>query len=395
MKAIILSIILLIIFEIIIYILVYKFKKNFKWIISKNDEYPKFNYKNLINFYKNSFDSSLGWDRKKNSSGFEKSNRQTKFTISKKGYRGKKNFKKNKISVFGDSFAFCRYVNDDETWEYFLEERLKKNVFNFGVGNYGLDQSFLKFNKYKKKIDSEIIIFNVVPETIARINSYWKHYREFGNIHAFKPIINFNNNKVKILKIKVRKNYKEKKLHNLINFIKKNDIFYKEKFQKNIFSFPYSFQFFKNFKTYSLIFFYLILNEITTNRKFYNKAVKIVLVKNIEESHLMYEKKHFKNKLNNLIKYINNIIKNNKKKMVLLITPQLLDLYGKNLKYSVNYYNKLNNNINCIDLTKDILNIKNFKNLYLQDIYGGHFNKKGNKLVSNLVFRKLKKLKLI
>ena len=24
-------------------------------------------------------------------------------------------FKKNKISVYGDSFAFCRYVNDEET----------------------------------------------------------------------------------------------------------------------------------------------------------------------------------------------------------------------------------------------------------------------------------------
>lgn len=42
--------------------------------------------------------------------------------------------------------------------------------------------------KYKKNIESKIIIFNVVPETIARINSYWKHYREFGNTLGFKPL---------------------------------------------------------------------------------------------------------------------------------------------------------------------------------------------------------------
>ena len=229
MKVIFILFFLLIIFEILIFNLVSKFKKKFKWIINKKDEYPEFNNKNLLNFYKNSFDKLLGWDRKKNTSGFENSNRKTKFTISDKNFRGGKKFKNNKISVFGDSFAFCRYVNDNETWEHYLEKKLKKSVFNFGVGNYGLDQSFIKYIKYKKKINSKIIIFNVVPETIARINSYWKHYREFGNIHAFKPIIKIKNNKITILKIKLKKNFEEKKLHDLI---KKEDIFYKEKFKK-------------------------------------------------------------------------------------------------------------------------------------------------------------------
>ena len=55
--------------------------------------------------------------------------------------------------------------------------KIKSNVKNFGVGNYGLDQSYLKYLKYKK-FKNQIIIFNFVPETIARINSHWKHYRE-------------------------------------------------------------------------------------------------------------------------------------------------------------------------------------------------------------------------
>ena len=79
-------------------------------------------------------------------------------------------------------------MNNDETWECFLEKFINEGVKNYGVGNYGLDQSFLKYLK-KKILKKEIIIFNVVPETIARIRSYWKHYREFGNTLAFKPVV--------------------------------------------------------------------------------------------------------------------------------------------------------------------------------------------------------------
>ena len=395
MKLILILFIFFIIFEILIFNLVIKHKINFKWIINFDDEYPKFNENNLKKFYQNSFDKDLGWDRKNNTSGIEQSNKKSKFKISSEGFRGKKIFKNKSISVFGDSFAFCRYVNDNETWEFFLEKKLQKHILNFGVGNYGLDQSFLKYLKYKRKIKDDIIIFNVVPETIARINSYWKHYREFGNIHAFKPIIQIKNGKLKIIKIKIKKYFNEKKIYYLIKSIKKKDIFYNEKFKKNIFKFPYTFQFLKNFKIYPLLLIYLSISKIMNNKYFYNKAIKIVLTNNISESHLMYKKKLFKKRLTDLIGYMNDFFVKNKKKMVLIITPQLLDLDGKNLKYSINYYNNLNRKINCIDLTTDIQNIKNYKKLYLKDIYGGHLNKGGNKVISNIIFKKLKDQKLI
>ena len=96
----------------------------------------------------------------------------------------------------------------------FFRKKLKKNILNFGVGNYGLDQSFIKFRRNEKNNNDKIIIFNVVPETIARINSYWKHYREFGNIHGFKPILKIKKDKLTILKVKIKKNFDEKKIHN-------------------------------------------------------------------------------------------------------------------------------------------------------------------------------------
>ena len=81
--------------------------------------------------------------------------------------------------------------------------------------------------------------------------------------------------------------------------------------------------------------------------------------------------------------------------MILIITPQLIDLKFNSIKNSINFYKSLSENIICFDLTKDLLKIKNYKKFYLQDIYGGHLNEKGNKVVSDLIFKKLKKKKLL
>ena len=43
---------------------------------------------------------------------------------------------KSNILCFGDSFTFCRQVNDNETWEYYLSELENTNVKNFGVGRF-------------------------------------------------------------------------------------------------------------------------------------------------------------------------------------------------------------------------------------------------------------------
>ena len=41
----------------------------------------------------------------------------------------------------------------------------------------------------------KIVVFAFVPETISRINSYWKHYSEFGNKFGFKPFYKLEKNK--------------------------------------------------------------------------------------------------------------------------------------------------------------------------------------------------------
>ncbi|MGL3827308.1 hypothetical protein [Candidatus Pelagibacter communis] len=390
-----------IIIEIIIYFLFINFKKNFQWLIGNEDLNPKFSKQRYSNFIKNSYHEVLGWDRKPSTSGKEKSQRNSYFVINKYGFRGERSFKKDTIAVFGDSFAFCRYVNDNETWEELLSQKIKSNVLNFGVGNYGIDQAYIKYKIIKNKIKTKHIIFCVVPETIARIHSHWKHYREFGNIFGFKPLINFKNNKMKIInipKIKIQKNNVKNQLkfnQKLINHFQNHDIFYEKKFKSNILKFPYFFYFVKNFNINAPIFFFLILHSLTKkfnekNTKFYDYAKKVLLKKNIIDSHNLYENYNYCKNLTKIFQNIELFCKKKRLEFSIVIIPQYLDikLNKTNNKY-INFYKNLGNK-NIFEITNDIIKKKNWESYYFNDKYGGHLNSKGNRLVSKIILNKIK-----
>ncbi len=78
-------------------------------------------------------------------------------------------------------------MEDDETWEAQLSRQEGFGVLNFGVGNYGVDQGFIRYEGMTLPDTVKVIVMGFVPETICRIQSYWKHYLEFGNTFAFKP----------------------------------------------------------------------------------------------------------------------------------------------------------------------------------------------------------------
>ena len=128
--------------------------------------------------------------------------RSSRWTINEFGARTNPgfDFKISTISCYGDSFTFCRQVNDDETWEYHLSKLQNTNVKNFGVGNYGLDQTILRLKREYPKNKTKIVIVGVVPDTISRILSSWKHYYEYGNTFAFKPRFILKNNILQVIK---------------------------------------------------------------------------------------------------------------------------------------------------------------------------------------------------
>ena len=163
-------------------------------IIYNRDKNPTYSNKEYIKHMVYFYDRYLGTSNKPNTNNIEtyyqkKKRIVTKYSIGKNGERKNDVFKKSNFSSYGDSLCFGRFVDDKNTWQYYLSKKIKNNVKNFGVGNYGLDQAFLKFKKNKeKKLDkSKNIIFLFGPEIIRRNVSLWKHFYEFGNIFNTKP----------------------------------------------------------------------------------------------------------------------------------------------------------------------------------------------------------------
>lgn len=81
------------------------------------------------------------------------------------------------IATYGDSFTYCLDVGDADTWQTFLAHKIRSNVLNFGVGGYGTDQAFLKYQLHDDPV-AKVVMLCIFPENINRIvNIYRPFYR--------------------------------------------------------------------------------------------------------------------------------------------------------------------------------------------------------------------------
>ena len=101
------------------------------------------------------------------------------FTINSSGFRSRRDYSQIppadtlRIAVFGDSFTAGDDVSDDEVWSYLLERELNQagiraEVLNFGVGAYGMDQAYLRWQQLGKSFAPDIVIFGLQPENLER-----------------------------------------------------------------------------------------------------------------------------------------------------------------------------------------------------------------------------------
>ncbi len=59
-----------------------------------------------------------------------------------------------RINAYGNSFTQCHQVSDGETWEEYLGANLGEPVRNFGMGGYGVNQTYQRMLKQEKTKDS-------------------------------------------------------------------------------------------------------------------------------------------------------------------------------------------------------------------------------------------------
>ncbi|MGE0470416.1 MAG: hypothetical protein Nkreftii_003038 [Candidatus Nitrospira kreftii] len=74
------------------------------------------------------------------------------------------------IALIGDSFTFGNEVSYEETWGHKLNQMLGDEflVLNFGVGGYGLGQSFVRYEKDVRKRRPNIVIFSFISHDLFR-----------------------------------------------------------------------------------------------------------------------------------------------------------------------------------------------------------------------------------
>lgn len=396
------------ILEISFYFIVSFVRKHFQWLIIKSDENPSFSKEGLSKFISQGYDSELGWIRKPNTSSKEKNkNFFSEWSINNKGSRTNPGFEDQNslISCYGDSFTFCRQVNDDETWEHFLSQANNSNVQNFGVGNYGIDQSLLRLKREFVNNPTKIVIIGVVPDTISRIMSYWKHYYEYGNTFAFKPKFKLDNGKLILLPNKIDDPKKFDTVENYLKEIQKEDFFYKLKFSKEIIKFPYVFRLLKNFKRNFRIIYWVLLIQLKKSQGKETSHLAWNPMKPIMDINLNWRLSLYNNKdslavfYSILEEYSIFSIKENFIPIFTLI-PQKDDLIfiKNNSNYLNNFLNSLNGiqNLHVIDILTELINEPNLDELFSDDNeYGGHPNKKGNKLISKVIQNYLVKENLL
>ena len=405
---IIMTFVAFIIIELFFRSIVLSVNKKFQWLIIDRDEFPKLSENGLKKFIQHGYDPELGWNRKPNTSHEEigKNGVPTKWTINSKGRRNNPGFEKtsSKISCYGDSFTFCRQVNDNETWEYFLSKILNTNIQNFGVGNHGIDQSFLRLKNNYLKNKTGIVILSVVPDTISRIISVWKHYYEYGNTFGFKPRFIKKNNNLELKKNPIDDESKFYKYQECIKDIKHNDFFYENKFRKEKISFPYSISVLKNARrNLPIIYWVLKINNLKNQNKVTSdiewNPMKIIMDINLRWRIKLFQDSCTKRLLKKIIEEFVIYSKTNKFKAVFTFLPQKDDLLfiKKNYNFFEDFLKEISTikDLYVIDLTNFLIKTDNLEPLFSdENEYGGHYSKEGNELVASIFSEELKRLKL-
>ena len=374
------------------------FRREFQWLITEADECPELDEKGLKKFFQHGFDPYLGWVRKPHTRGVEKGCLgQTAFTINSEGARLNPLSGKTEdiIATFGDSYTFCRQVNDNETWQVYLTDRLNMGVLNYGVGNYGVDQAVLRYERTKLPTSVKIVILELVPESICRIQSYWKHYLEFGNTFAFKPRFLLKNRKLTFIPSVMQSEEDFMDLHGKLDNIRKIDGFYRRKFKPLQFRFPYMFSFLRNPKRNTRLLSRLFIRKLMrklgkTNPRFENMPFALIMEDNIKHAHSMYQESNARELLKAILVRFKNVALKRRHTPLIMVMPQLIDLKmcrAGRMPYH-DFFHRLNRELRVIDLS-DFLLKSDRKELYSEDYYGGHFSKKGNKIIGDYLFREL------
>ena len=365
--------------------LVHWLRRGCQWLITYRDLTPPIDEQGLSRFLDHGWDAELGWIRKPNTSQEEKakSDGRSGYHIGPFGERRNPGFDDRlpDVLVYGDSYAFARQVNDDETWAHQLSRLLSANVVNKGVGNYGLDQALLRLEREFNEYPAPVVLMAVVPETISRVLSTWRHFSEYGNTFAFKPRFVLNGEQLELLPNPVDRPENFFNISTFLGDLKKSDEFYRRKFLPDLLRFPYLWHLWRSRGRNLPLMAAALADRLGGHGK---KAFCKVMDRNINLAAALYQEPAPVDLLVSIIERFTAFVRSKGATPVFVMLPQLFDL--KHLRAGDHYYvpllDRIEKTLTTIDLGPFFMEREDNGANYIDDHFGGHLSIKGNRLAA-------------
>ena len=94
-----------------------------------------------------------------------------------------------RLAAFGDSFTHGDEVPDEDTWqEILMRAHPGVEAMNFGVGAYGLDQAFLRYQRDGADYGARVVLIGFMHENLFRhVNVYRPFYVPNSGLALAKP----------------------------------------------------------------------------------------------------------------------------------------------------------------------------------------------------------------
>lgn len=364
-------------------------RRDCPWLITPADERPPIPADGLARFLEHGWDAELGWVRKPDTSGREQAadGSVATFHIDACGARRNPGFDGRPPGglVFGDSYAFCRQVNDDQTWPHALSRRLGVNVANFGVGNYGLDQAVLRLKREYDGAPAPLVLMAVVPETIARLLSVWKHFSEYGNTFAFKPRFVLEGGALRLIPNPADRPERFHEIDTMLPFLKANDVFYGRKFAPDRLRFPMLWHLARRGRRHLPLIAAALRDRWAGDGN--SRAFAAVMERNIALTAELYGEAGPLDLMTAVCRRFAAFVRARNAEPVLVLLPQLMDL--RRIRAGDHYYRpvleRLRGDLSVVDLAPALLDGGPQAALYVNDRYGGHYSPAGNAVVADVL----------
>tara|TARA_B100001057_G_scaffold479256_1_gene550660 strand:- start:2410 stop:3543 length:1134 start_codon:yes stop_codon:yes gene_type:complete len=327
------------------------------FVIPKNVYYfPKLITQD-INIYNNNKHPILGWDIKNENKD-------------KYGARNDPNsdlYQNICVEVYGNSYTYSEEVSDKNSWPAILSKLLNCRVLNYGVGGYGSDQSFIKF-QIKNRKNTKVIFLNHLSENILRNSSQLRNLIYPNSEIALKPLFILKENKIELIPLPA---------------IENNEFFYNlEKELKFDYFVPDRNSGIQNLPSFPMHF----ISLFKVLKHFHVKAKLMGYIRHEP----FYEVDHKSNSFEvtkNIFQNFINITNKNNQFGIITIIPTCRDFQSfENNKYFP-YKNLVDfleiNQIRFIDFGKEILEYEsNYNKLY--NTCRSHFNEYGYYLIAKI-----------